>query len=172
MFNIRLGLTTPREVNGTRAYAFLSESNSEYDQLTADATAQASFGGYLYQADTSPGQFPAYDEIGFHCRSTGQLVGSLQGFVSEVKANAAETNYNFVASGTAPNYFKGLTEHEGGIALTSLKDAAFLGTDADGNIIAVTGGGTGGGITQDDADNRYLRIDSGAGSQQVESFEI
>ena len=92
-----------------RAYAFLAESNSEYDQLTADATAQASFGGYLYQADTSPGQFPAYDEIGFHCRSTGQLVGSLQGFVGDVRTNAANTNYNFYASGNAPNFLQGST---------------------------------------------------------------
>ena len=107
--NYKTGFDNTKNENGVRAYAFLAESNSEYDQLTADATAQASFGGYLYQADTSPGQFPAYDEIGFHCRSTGQLVGSLQGFVGDVRTNAANTNYNFYTTGTAPNFFRGDT---------------------------------------------------------------
>ena len=105
----KTGFDNTKGSNNSRAYSFLAESNSEYDQLTADATAQASYGGYLFQADTSPGQFPAYDEIGFHCRSTGQKVGSLQGFVSGVRSNVANTNYSFYASGNAPNFFTGDT---------------------------------------------------------------
>ena len=103
------GFDNTKGVNGYRAYSYLAESASEYDQLTAAASARASFGGYLFQAATSPGQFPAYDEIGFHCRSDGLEVNALQGFVSEVKANAAGTNFNFVAFADAPSFFKGST---------------------------------------------------------------
>ena len=58
--------------------------------------------------------------------------------------------YNFYASGDAPNYFKGLTEHVGGVKLPALLSAPVLATDADGNII------TSDALTESEGDGLYL----------------
>ena len=58
--------------------------------------------------------------------------------------------YNFYASGDAPNYFKGLTEHVGGVKLPALLSAPVLATDADGNIIASDA------LTESEGDGLYL----------------
>ena len=57
---------------------------------------------------------------------TGQFVGYRSVINTSDVPNGEP--YNFYAGGDAPNYFKGLTEHAGGVKVTG-------GTQADGNII-------------------------------------
>ena len=93
--------------------------------------------------------------------------GEVYGFYSEINQNNkfgdAAKNYNFYAEGNAPSFFQGLTEHEGGIKLPNIANASSLATDANGNVIAGSSGG--GGLTQTEGDNRYLRVDADAGDQ-------
>ena len=82
---------------------------------------------------------------------TPRLLAIINSTINNADINSTgAVAYNFYASGDAPNYFKGLTEHVGGVKLPALLSAPVLATDADGNIIASDA------LTESEGDGLYL----------------
>ena len=75
-------------------------------RVRADGTGNALAGSYVHYY--APSQ-RASDPV---------TTGGLYGFRSRILASDATNAFNFYAGGDAPNYFAGLTEHEGGVDVT------------------------------------------------------
>ena len=77
---------------------------------------------HFYAASaTGSGSISGVENI-YLAASGSQQGSSVRGFLSNINAVNGKDNYNFYANGDAPNYFAGLTEHEGGVSLTGGTD--------------------------------------------------
>ena len=109
-----------------------------------DLTAATGASGYLFQVTSFNGSI-GDDLNAFSCNDISDTADGLNiGYKGSVREGVEGKNYNayFAAKTgtTAPIYSKGNVEVVGDVKLSSIASANFLGTDADGNIVASTAG--------------------------------
>ena len=122
----------------------------------------------------SNGFYRKFDEVkGFSVGSDSEAIsntvmkdnGVAYGFYGALtnESGRGQKHYNFYAAGDAPNFFAG------DLILDKIKNAAGLGTDANGKIIATSGGGGGGGIVGSDYLRRNTTDSYGSGKLSIDS---
>ena len=137
------------EPDGIRSSLDLSGANSvdTYRLFSAslNRSGSANLGTGFYAGSGLSDQYSAETNVGFYSKINRSTIG--------------KQNFGLYFEGTAPSYFESnvgigtadpqtALHIDGGVIIESIKGAASLGTDADGRIIAGSGGGSGGGTIQ------------------------
>jgi hypothetical protein len=107
--------------NDLTHYAYLAKTSAAVDQTTANADQKVDACGFGAWTPASS----ATNFIGFEMINSGKNELDMVGFKSNLNVVTNGSNYNFCASGNAPNYFAGVVR--------TAKAEAPVGTGGDGN---------------------------------------
>lgn len=103
--------------NDEEMAAFWAQNLSQYNQWNTTANRESRSAGFVYwnpieNPETNSG-YVSKHAVGFACRDIGRNHHNLTGFASDVNTATNANNYNFYASGNAPNLFLGETTING-----------------------------------------------------------